>query len=214
MSALEDGGPVAAASVRAKIDEVLARPEFHPYENPLSAWFSKLWTKILDALKGLFGVGDETAGNLLLAVVVAVLVALVVFLVISLARRRRVAATESAALAADPAAQRALRVEELRRRAREAEDAGDLVLALRLYFTALVVALGERGDLDYRDAWTNRELLERGEPRPEVEALLCPLVPGLDAKSFGHEPAEPEDVARMARLCDQILSAGAVGGSR
>jgi hypothetical protein len=213
VSAIEQGGPVAAGVVRAKIDEVLARPEFHPYENPIAAGFGKVLKKILEAIGDLFGVGEKTAGNILLVVVYTGLAALVLFIVVSLVRRRRKIASASA-LVADPKVQRAMRVSDLRRRAREAELAGDLVLALRLYFTALVVALGERGDLDYRDAWTNRELLERGEPRPEVAALLRPLVPALDAKSFGHEPAEPEDVARMARLCDQILNAGAAGGAR
>lgn len=214
MSALVDAGPVAASTVRAKIDEVLARAEFHPRENPIGAWFARVLKKILEAVSELFGISSLVAGNILLVVVYAVLAFLVVFLVVNILRsRRRVKALEIAQVL-DPKVQRAMRVEDLRRRARAAENAGDLVLALRLYFTALVVALGERGDLDYRDAWTNRELLERGEPEPEVAQLLGPLVPMLDAKSFGHEPAELEDVARMARLCDSVVASKDLGGPR
>jgi hypothetical protein len=32
-------------------------------------------------------------------------------------------------------------------------------------------------------------------------------VPALDAKSFGREPAVPDDVASIARLCDEHLGA-------
>lgn len=214
MSGLADAGPVAAHTVRTKIDEILARPEYHPRENPLLAWFEKVWSKILDALSGLFGISSHAAGNMMLVLVYVGLAALVVLLVVSVLRRRGAVAKSSAKPAVDPEVQRALRVQDYLQRARAAEKAGDLVLALRLYFTALVVALGERGDLEYRDAWTNRELLERGEPRPEVAEILRPLVPGLDAKSFGREPAEPADVARMSRLCEQVLAARALSGAR
>jgi hypothetical protein len=78
---------------------------------------------------------------------------------------------------------------------------------MRLEFTALVVGLGQRGDLEYREAFTNRELLERGRPGAEAERMLRPLVPELDRKSFGGEPAAPGDVARIAALCDRWLGA-------
>ena len=54
------------------------------------------------------------------------------------------------------------RVLALRAAARTARAEGDVRLALRQLFLALFLGLGERGDLRYHDAWTNRELLRRG----------------------------------------------------
>jgi hypothetical protein len=40
-------------------------------------------------------------------------------------------------------------------------------------------------------------------------ALSAALVPSLDRKSFGGEPAGPEDVARLAALCERWLGKAA-----
>ena len=97
------------------------------------------------------------------------------------------------------------RVAELRREARAAEGAGDWIRALRLYFFATVVGLGERGDLDYRDAWTNRELFERGQPSPETRERLGPLVSELDRHSFGGRPTDAARVRVFSETCDHLL---------
>jgi hypothetical protein len=96
------------------------------------------------------------------------------------------------------------RVAELLREARAARARGELTLALRLTFFALVVGLGRRGSLEYHDAWTNRELLVRGHPEPDVAALLAPLLVELDRKSFGGEPTRAVDVERMEELCARL----------
>lgn len=93
------------------------------------------------------------------------------------------------------------RLSELLTLAARARAAGDLRLALRLFLFALIVGLGERGDLRYHGAWTNRELLRRGQPGPAARALLEPLVAELEAKEFGREPVTAADVERLAGLC-------------
>lgn len=95
----------------------------------------------------------------------------------------------------------ATRLQELYGRAAQAEREQDWVKALRLYYFALVVGLGERGDIEYRDAWTNRELLERGGPDNDVRQRLEPLLTHLDAVSFGDESASEDDVQDMEGLC-------------
>ncbi|MFT7487362.1 MAG: hypothetical protein ACI9F9_003223, partial [Candidatus Paceibacteria bacterium] len=91
---------------------------------------------------------------------------------------------------------------------RAAQAAGEFTLALRLYFFALVIGLGERGGLEYNPAWTNRELLERGAPREDVVEALRPLVGQLDAHSFGELPTRPEQVEQFAEVCERLLGAG------
>lgn len=187
-----------ADAIRERIREILESPQFAQRDDRFQRW-------LRDLLESIFGVHGSTASTLASVLVWTFLACAVVLLVVAVARampRRTPVEAEPVELARDE------RIGDLRRRARAAEAAGDLVLALRLYFTALVVALGERGDLDYRDAWTNRELLERGQPGPRATALLEPLVPALDRHSFGGEPATRDDVARLAALLDQV------GGAR
>ena len=94
---------------------------------------------------------------------------------------------------------------ELLAEARAARARGDLPLALRLFFFALVVGLGRVGDLEYHDAWTNRELLQRGSPSPQVARSLEGVVRELDLKGFGRVPTVAGDVDRLEALCSRLL---------
>ena len=79
------------------------------------------------------------------------------------------------------------------------------VVHIGLLAFALVVGLGRRGNLEYRDAWTNRELLARGRPSTEVATLLSPLVDELDRKMFGRDETTAADVERLETLCSRWL---------
>jgi hypothetical protein len=202
-------GAIPAEVVRAKIDEIKSRPEFGGERSMLGQWFSDLIDKILRAIGDVFGIDPRHAGDILVVILYVALAVALVWIVWRIVRARldARAAQDAGPLEVDPAHARRLRVGELRRLARSARTAGNHVLALRLYFTALVVGLGEKGDLEYRDAWTNRELLERGEPSERVERKLSPLVRGLDEKSFGGAPAHDDDVDAMSRVVDELLGA-------
>ena len=196
------------AAVRETIDGILARKEFRPADRGLSEWIAERFAKAVRWIADLFGLGDAgSAQAILVTFLVLTGVALAWFLARAFARARVPAgAAPAPSLGRDL---RAATVAALRDEAREAAARGDHLAALRLTFRALVVGLSERGDLAYRDAWTNRELLERGSPRRDVLPVLAPLVPRLDAQSFGREPAGPEDVARLAAICDRLLGTGA-----
>lgn len=112
--------------------------------------------------------------------------------------------------AAADARRRRERTEELLARARAAREAGDRLLAARTYLLALVVGLGEQGDLEFQPAWTNRELLERGEVSPEVRARLGGLFDELDPKTFGHVALEDDDLRRLDDLCGRLVAEGAL----
>jgi len=197
--------PVPVERIDAALERVLARPEFQVEES----WLGRF----IDWLSDVFpDIGERELGTVVevtQVLLVLVLGVMLAWLVIQAWRqgffRRR--GLEAVVLELDvPGAERAAT---LRRAAADARRSGNLALALRLNFFALVVGLGTRGDLEYRDAWTNRELLERGEPRAGVRELLAPLVAELDAKGFGHLPTSPRDVDRLELLCDAWLGAPA-----
>ncbi len=199
--------PAEPAAVRTAIDEILGGPEFRSSES----LFARIIDWVGDLLSNLFPEGALDKATLsglaqaLVWIVLAALVALVVWAIVRAEPWKR-ARNNLGDAAADPEVERAQRVADLRSRARAANARGEHVLALRLEFTALVVGLGERGDLEYRDAFTNRELLERGKPGRDAEALLRPIVPALDRKSFGGEPATSDDFDRLSSLCDRLLA--------
>jgi hypothetical protein len=197
---------VPRAEIRAKIDDILARSEFGAHESPLSRAVRRFFRKLFHSLDGVFGT-DVSAANIMLGlvgIVIIVAIGIVTWHVVRTSSWERDGHTPKSPRE-KPEPTRQERVADLRARANAARSAGQNLLALRLYFTALVVGLGEAGDLEYRDAWTNRELLERGRPKPAVETALAPLLEDLDRKSFGGALATASDVDAMAQLVDRLL---------
>lgn len=191
-------------TIRRTAEEVLARPEFRARAKSEPSWLMEALDDFFEWLGDLFGIGGAgSAGDVLVFVLWTVIGLLLVWIVWLFARRAL--GRRGRAVVVDPASVRAERVKDLLERARAARARGELADALRFTFWALVVGLSERGDLEYRDAWTNRELVERGKPRPDVARVLAPLVPDLDAKSFGHVPALASDVDRLEALCREHL---------
>lgn len=192
---------VAARSpeeVAAALQRVLAETEIRREPGLFEQAFQWILER-LGQLDGPSGSAVEYAALLAAGVAIAFLVVLCLRL---LRRAQRRPAPEKAQAAAVRT-----RVAELRAAARSARQAGDDALALRLLLFALVAGLGQRGDLRYRDAWTNRELVQRGEPSREVSALLGPLIDELEGKEFGRVPVTGADVDRLAELCDRWLGA-------
>lgn len=192
----------SAERVHRTISEVLGDDHYHAEKSALGKWIER----ILNSIATLFGVGSGAVGWTVVVVLAVIVIAVLVRAVRSSRRNDAATAHGREPERADPRAARRARIRELRSQAREAESRGEHLLALRLEFTALVVGLGERGDLEYRDAFTNRELLERGRPDAAARSVLAPLVPMLDAKSFGGEPATARDVADLAAQCDRLLA--------
>lgn len=193
--------------VRAALADVLARAEFQPPQRTWRDWLADRWSEFVDWLGDLFGLSGRSTATAALYVLGALAVAALVWLVIRHWRRGR---TSPATMHASRTDERALRAAEWLARARAARQRGDLATALRCYFTALVVGLSEQGRLEYRDSWTYRELLERGAPRGDVRGVLAPLVPRLDAVSFGRATPELDEVERLDALCRQWLGGVAV----
>jgi hypothetical protein len=196
----------APGEIERALEDVYARPEFRDEPGILERFLDDFF----DWLGGLFESGAADTDQLVSGAEVLLWTVLVVgaiglaWLLFTIGAPR-LRGWRAARAELEAGAELERRVSLLRRRAREAESSGDWRLALRLHFFAAVVGLGELGSLDYRDAWTNRELLERGNPSGAVRARLSPLMTELDEYSFGLRPTGPEEVQRFSKLCDELL---------
>ncbi len=204
---LEPTDSVPAETIERELEELLSGSEWgsEPEEegsNLIVEWIRSFfeWLGELFSPEDV-AEGAEIGSKVFLWIVIILAAIALISLLVTIARRRlsreKLAESDGGAIA--------LRVEELRREARAAQREGEWTRALRLYFFATVVGLGERGDLEYRDAWTNRELLERGQPEPEARDRLTPLVGELDEHSFGGRPTSAGEVDRFSRACDDLL---------
>lgn len=195
-------GPLSREQVQGALDEVFMAPEFDQSPSLTEEFIE--WLKDLFDFGG-FGEGSFDFAWLALRAGAVVAAVVVVVLAASYVRRMLVERVQAGEVLASRADLTRDRVAELRAAAAEAESSGNHLLALRLYFFALVVGLGERGELAYNDAWTNRELLERGTPSSAVATTLRPLLGELDLMSFGERDVETDDVRRFESLCDRWL---------
>lgn len=199
-----------AAEVAAALERVFERPELRPDE---SGWFDRAFARLLEVLGGLDP--DPEAAWTLLWIAVGAVVLLGTWIasrfLAGAARRRQVESVASPALRAPVDLE--ARLAEWRARAAAARTAGDLTLALRLEFFALLLALSRRGDLELRDAWTPREMLERGRPSATARAALEPWLSELDARLFGTRGVSPDALRRFDELRETLLARGGGGAA-
>ncbi len=187
--------------VAAALRDVFARPEFG---DRVPTWTERFAEWLERSFGHVAGGGLEIVIEVALIVVFALGVAWIATVMIRARRARR--RTAAAPLRATRStANVAERIDELFGRADAARRAGDRALALRLYFFALVVGLSRRGDLQYKDSWTYRELLERGGPSADVRSELASWLDSIDRKSFGTDPTSDADIERVMRACRERL---------
>ena len=92
--------------------------------------------------------------------------------------------------------------------ARAAEARGDWHAALRGYWGALVVGLGQTRLLAFRPGWTCREMLERTQIEGSaVAGPVAELLPRVERMEFGGAPVSAGDVREVANLCAAHLAA-------
>ena len=179
--------------VRAELERVLARAEFRQEKSLLQEFLEWLAQRLgapqLDFL-----------GALVPWLFSIALAGGVLFLLTQVWKARRLLSADGSGVAEHAGPTVRERIEVLLERARAALAANDLRLALRLYFLALLLILGGRGDLVFRDSWTNREHLRRGKPSRRARSVLEPLVRELEAKDFGDRPIVEADLERLEAL--------------
>ncbi len=186
------------------LDRVFARPEFGEEERTLFDEFLDWLSESLDLDVDPGTVGGALDGGMRIA-----LVLLAVGLLWLIVRAARGYVLQRMSQHSDRVAERLAvhkRVRELYAGALRAREAGDFRLAVRLGLFALVTGLGMNGALEYRDAWTYREILRNGAPDESISELLGGLVEELEAKEFGDARVALEDLDRLEELCQAHLS--------
>ncbi len=204
---LQGRAPADAEQVAQALERVMGRTGFAPGQR---SWLARMFERFFDWLGDLLDIKAAAVSGTfatLLYVLLGLLIAWLVWLVARSILDARAARARARAALPPPPETLAARLARLLAEARAADLAGDHLRALRLYFWALVVGLSQKGELAYRDAWTAREMLERGRAGAEVHARLAPLVREIDGKSFGMEPCGAEDSARVAAVCRELLGA-------
>lgn len=199
MSLLQE--PIDAERVHMVLTSVMERegiPREPAEPGALTQWLSDKFSSLFKGLEG--------SSDALIVLLVVLSLAFVIALVVVMVRGRAGRWRGRDPRGVEPSEAVRVRVAELRARARAAELDGDLVLALRTHLFALVVGLGEVGDLEFRPTWTDRELLQRGHPEPRVRQWLGGLLDDLDPKTFGHRAVSVEDVRRLDGLSAKVLS--------
>lgn len=87
-----------------------------------------------------------------------------------------------------------------------ARQAGQLNLALRAYWSALVTGVGRGDDLVFRTSWTCREMLARSPIEASDVQLVAGLLEHVERLEFGDEVICTGDVDELAALCTERLT--------
>jgi len=187
------GQGIPDGEIRSALEGVIADAEVSGERRSL---MDILWERLADMLPEELEAGTADTFQWTILCVAGILVAFIIVRMVQAAADSRVIPSGSSTTSTDIA--RRERALEVLARARAASN--DPALAARLYLFALILGLGERGDLVYREAWTYRELLDQGGPKPRVEALLRPLVAELESVAFGGRAPSPDQLKRLEVL--------------
>jgi len=191
--------PIPREDVARALEEVLARGELRERTSLIEEFVRWLAERVHLSLA-------PGAAEVLLWSLVGLGSVLLVFLLARFLQAGRSVRSERDEDVESAGADVAGRVEALFHEARAARERGELALALRRFLHALVLGLGGRGALEFREAWTNRELLAHGKPSADALAVLAPLVRELEAKEYGGRATTAEDVERLEALCERFLA--------
>lgn len=148
--------------------------------------------------------------DLIAGLLVVLLVALVVWALVRWVRGPRAQRAEALAEGEleDPMVARERWIAKQLAAARAAEARGDWHAALRGYWGALVVGLGQTRLLAFRPGWTCREMLERTQVEGSaVAGPVAELLPRVERMEFGGAPVAASDVREVAGLCEAHLAA-------
>jgi Domain of unknown function (DUF4129) len=196
----------------ARLDAILARPEYRSYgQSLLERWRDALLDWLYNQLVGAWrtlseaATGREGVANLIGVVVLAALLAagLVV-----LVRAIRLSVVGDARLSAADTAARRRRSDELWREANRLAAAGEFDQAARRAYLSALYALDERALLEVQVGSTNREHAERlGASHPELGDAFGRLVGAYDRLRYGQVAVDAAAFADLRGLAERARAA-------
>lgn len=204
-------------AVRAKIREVLARPDFRvePVEatdNSL-AWWLWLIELLLTPFRWLYGLTEglpEFVRWLIVLGLTVLLVALLAHIVYSLFTALRGTSSHENAGFSPNVLLAGQDAESLERLADEAERRGEWIEAVRLLMRASLVRFEQTEKKRFRRGTTNREHLRRYRGTPTYPVLEV-LVRAVEMKWYGQEPCQRSDYAACREAYGRLTQLVAEG---
>lgn len=199
--------------VRARVEEILARPEFAELAETDQSTIARMIERWLRQLKEYFKTQPEpdsaqpdfAFGSPDPWVVLAIGVTLFLLGAIYVVRARRAQALTPS----DPEGPMLLRIDPSARPARLLDDAdslaarGDFAAALRALYVATIVSLDRQGRIRFEPATTNWQY-QRALPRGEVRRSFAELTRVFDRKHYGREPTSADEFAFCRGLAESL----------
>ncbi len=210
----------ADSAVRARVDAVLARPEFREFAEARGAGITELLTRILEWLlrpRDLGWLPEPPAlalpmpGGWFFLLLAALLVVAVLAYLVSAHRPRAAASPAGASAAVSLADVRERPPAELLDEAGLLAARGALREALRALYLATLVALDRRRLIAFDPHRTNWQYL-RAMPRGEARRLFAEFTRIFDHKWYGAEPTALADYEACRALAAAIVAQGAGEG--
>ncbi|MDF1597679.1 MAG: DUF4129 domain-containing protein [Acidimicrobiia bacterium] len=201
-----DGFGLPAEDARRIVNDILTDPRFTSRRN------ETIFTKLGRALTGfvqqainwfnrvVLGVGDDSAGGrFVFWTIVTVLIIVIAAVVASRLARRRSEA-EAVARRQHEEAVPTETPEALEQQAEVALTEGRNEDAVRLYYQAGLIRLGDRGVIEYRPSLTSGEVADRLRL-----AVFDHIAGSFDSIAYGHRPAGPDEVTTAKRSWQELL---------
>lgn len=200
------GFGLPAEDARRIVSDILTDPRFTPRQN------ETIFTRLGRALTGfvqrainwfnrvVLGVGEDSAGGRFLfwTIVTVLIIVLAAVVASRLARRRSEAAAVSRRQHDETEPPET--PETLEAKAELALTEGRDEDAIRLYYQAGLIRLGNRGIIEYRPSLTSGEVAERLRL-----AVFDHIAGSFDSIAYGHRPAGPDEAAASKNGWQELL---------
>ena len=204
---------------KARLDRILARPEYAPEEKKESSiqqWLRKLWNRIVDLLARLFGARRTSAGNfnagtvsLFRILFTAILLAAASFGLIKLlrglrSRRKKGKDDEVREVLGEELADDATAAE-LLNNANALAQQGDFRSAIRRAYIALLCEMEQRGKVRLHRAKTNRDYLDELKTEKALYPTFSVMTGAFEHVWYGHELATESEFNDFITLYQETV---------
>jgi hypothetical protein len=189
-------------TIRRRLDDILARPEFRPAERGTAALFSF----ITDFFRWLGNLGDTSPGLFWLMLLVCVALLVVLLGHIGWTVKRVFFTDARLAQHTDADARRVRQSQDYWQEGQRLAAALDFTEAIRFLFLSVVYRFDESGRVDFPYAFTNREYLALFADRPVLHDSLKTFVDLLDDCWYGLRPAERRQYEACLALYNTLIA--------